>query len=148
MGPHPELRQDNETATDSDCHTCHGRLSPYADPATGEPGWQVTTRSRSLTVAVAAGLAVRTADDWHRTRLGTPVLPVTVLGTDAGTLRCQLTAPPCPGVLAVAHVTVNGPATWPAHGNLSVRAVLVTTRMGRVIRYLIPVFTSTRKPAA
>jgi hypothetical protein len=49
-------------------------------------------------------------------------------------------------VLAVAHVTAASPAAWPAHGRLSVRAVLVTTRMGRVIRYLIPEFTTTRKP--
>jgi hypothetical protein len=147
--PHPGLRQDNETTTDRDCHTWDGQLSPYADSATGQPGWQVTTPSRPLAAAVAAGLAVRTAGGQYRARLGTPVLAVLVLDAGAGTLRCRLTARPCPGVLAVAKVTASLPAAaWPAHGNLSVRAVLITTRTGRVIRYLLPEFTPARKPEA
>ena len=32
---------------------CDGRLSPWADAVTDAPGWQITTRSRRLAVAVA-----------------------------------------------------------------------------------------------
>jgi len=31
---------------------CDGQLSPRADAVTGTPGWQITTRSRRLAVAV------------------------------------------------------------------------------------------------
>ena len=34
-----------------------GRLSPGGDTATDAPGWQITTRSRRLAVAVAATLS-------------------------------------------------------------------------------------------
>ena len=30
------------------CHSRDGRLSPWAAPVTGEPGWQITTPSRRL----------------------------------------------------------------------------------------------------
>ena len=34
-----------------------GRLSPWAAPVTDAPGWQITTRSRCLAVAVATTLS-------------------------------------------------------------------------------------------
>jgi hypothetical protein len=38
-------------------HPCDGRLSPWADAAACAPGWQITTASRRLAVAVATTVA-------------------------------------------------------------------------------------------
>lgn len=135
-----------------------GCLSPWAGLATGEPGWQITTRARRLAVAVATvcGGTVHGHEkgEWHA-RITQPVLTVVVTGAGAGTLWCRLGVTPESGVFAVAFahwqaaIVVEHPLTgFPAPGQLSVRDFRLTTRMHRTVRYLIPVFTpGTSKPA-
>lgn len=133
-------------------------LSPWAAPVTGAPGWQITTRSRRLAVAavVLASGTVRTPEkgEWLA-RLPAAVLAVMAVNSDADTLRCRLSARPDLGVLVLAFApwpaatVLECPVTaLPAPGQLSVRDVRVTTRMGRTVRYLIPAFTTTSKEGA
>ncbi len=129
-----------------------GRLSPWAGPAADAPGWQITTRSRRLAVAVTAvmsGATVRShpKGEWHA-RIPQAVLMVVVIGAGTGALRCRLSARPDYGVFVqafapwpVTTVLKCPPAALPAQGRLSVRDVRVVTRMGRTVRYLVPVFT-------
>jgi hypothetical protein len=130
-----------------------GRLSPWADAATDVPGWQVTTRSRRLAVAVATttpGGSVHSHEkgQWQA-RIPQAVLMVVVISADAGALWCHLSAKPDSGVYALtfspwsAATVLKCPLTaLPAPGRLWVRDVRVTTRMGRTVRFLIPVFTT------
>ena len=132
----------------------YGRLSPWADAAAGAPGWQITTPSRRLAVAVTdaiPGAAVYShkKEEWEA-RIPQPVLMVTLIGADAGALWCRLNAQPDSGVLTLsfapwpAATVLQSPLTeLPAQGRLSVRDMRVTTRMGRTVRYLIPAFTTT-----
>jgi hypothetical protein len=133
---------------------CDGHLSPRADPVTGAPGWQVTTgRSRRLAAAVAASISGGTVrshqkGEWQA-RIPQAVLMVVVIDADAGTLWCCLTVRPSLGVFGLAFApwpaarVLRCPLTaLPARGRLSVRDVRVTTRMGRTVRYLIPVFST------
>ena len=87
------------------------RLSPWAAPVTGAPGWQITTRSRRLAVAAAAlaGGTVHTPGkgEWLA-RLPAAILAVVAVGADGGALRCRLSAQPDLGVLVLAF------APWPA----------------------------------
>ncbi|HEY6314283.1 MAG TPA: hypothetical protein VIY52_26285 [Streptosporangiaceae bacterium] len=134
-------------------HPDAGRLSPWADAATDTPGWQITTRSRRLAVAVATtvpGGTVRsdTKGQWQA-RLPQPVLMVTLIAADNGTLWCRLDTQPDSAVYALtfspwsAATVLKCPLTaLPALGRLSVRDVRVTTRMGRTVRFLIPAFTT------
>ena len=134
-------------------HSRDGRLSPWADPVTGEPGWQITTPSRRLAVAVAMILTGGTAHphekgEWQA-RLPEAVLTVTALGADAGVLRCRLSAQPSLGAFTLSFapwptaLVLRCPLTaLPAQGRLSVRDVRLATRMGRTVRYLIPAFTT------
>jgi hypothetical protein len=130
-----------------------GCLSPWADATADVPGWQLTTRSRRLAVAMATvtGGTVHSHEqgEWHA-RIPQPVLTVVVIGVSADTLRCRLSTQPPPGVVALgfapwpAATVLTCPVTaLPAQGQLSVRDVRVTTRMGRTVRYLIPAFTTT-----
>ena len=73
---------------------------------------------------------------------------VVVIGADTGALRCHLSARPHYGVFVLAFApwpvttVLKCPlAALPAQGRLSVRDVRVITRMGRTVRYLVPVFT-------
>jgi hypothetical protein len=128
-----------------------GRLNPWADAAADAPGWQITTRSRRLAVAVATTLSGRTAHshekgEWQA-RIPQPVLVVVVTAVDADALRCRLSAQPDYGVFVlvfspwpVATVLKCPLAALPAQGQLSVRDVRVVTRMGRTVRYLVPAF--------
>ena len=128
-----------------------GRLSPWADAAADAPGWQITTRSRRLAVAVATTLSGRTVHchgqgEWQA-RIPHAALMVVVIAADADALRCRLSAQPHYGVfvLAVAPwpaaTVLKCPlAALPAQGQLSVRDVRVITRMGRTVRYLVPAF--------
>ena len=132
---------------------CDGRLSPWANPVTGAPGWQITTGSRRLALAVATivpGGTVRAhqKSEWQA-RLPEAVLTVTALDANAGVLRCRLSAQPCPGAFALPFapwpttLVLRCPLTaLPAQGQLSVRDVRLVTRMGRTVRYLIPAFTT------
>jgi hypothetical protein len=129
-----------------------GCLSPCAAPATGAPGWQITTRSRRLAAAVAATITGGTVHpqekgEWQA-RLPDAVLMVVALRADADTLRCRLSAQPSLGVFALTFapwpctLVLRYPQTaLPAQGRLWVRDVRVTTRMSRTVRYLIPAFT-------
>ena len=87
------------------------RLSPWAAPVTGAPGWQITTRSRRLAVAAVAfaGGTVHTPEkgEWLA-HLPAAILEVVAVGANAGALRCRLSARPDLGVLVVAF------APWPA----------------------------------
>jgi hypothetical protein len=127
-------------------------LSPWAAPATDAPGWQITTRSRRLAAAVATahtgGTVHRHQDGEWLARLPQAVLAVAALDADAGALRCHLSARPPLGVFTLTFapwpvaIVLRCPLTaLPAQGELSVREVRVTTRMGRTVRYLIPAFT-------
>ena len=82
------------------CHSRDGRLSLWAAPVTGAPGWQVTTRSRRLALALAVASIVpcgtvrsHEKGEWQA-RLPEAILTVTALGADAGVLRCRLSAQP------------------------------------------------------
>ena len=128
-----------------------GRLSPWADAAADAPGWQITTRSRRLAMAVATTLSGKTVHchekgEWQA-RIPHAVLTVVVIAADADTLRCHLSAQPHHGVLVLAFApwpaatVLKCPlAALPAQGQLSVRDVRVITRMGRTVRYLVPAF--------
>jgi hypothetical protein len=130
-----------------------GCLSPWADPVLDVPGWQITTRSRPLAETAAStvpGGTVRTHEkgQWQA-RLPETVLAVVVIGADAGSLRCHLSAAPAAGVLILTFapwppllVVRCRLAALPAPGRLAVRDVRLTTRMGRTVRYLIPAFTA------
>ena len=129
-----------------------GRLSPWAGAAADAPGWQITTQSHQLAAAVATTLSGRTVrcrekGEWHA-RIPHAVLMVVVTAVDADALRCRLSAQPDYGVFVlafapwpVATVLKCPLAALPAQGRLSVRDVRVVTRMGRTVRYLVPVFT-------
>jgi hypothetical protein len=130
-----------------------GKISPRADPVTGTPGWQITTQSRRLAVAVAAisgGAAHNHGKGEWRASIPQSLLMVTVVAADDGTLWCRLETEPKIGVFTMAFAPWP-PATvlkcslgeLPTRGRLSVRDVRVTTRMGRTVRYLIPAFTTT-----
>jgi hypothetical protein len=128
-----------------------GRLSPWAG-TTDALGWQVTTRSRRLAVAVTINVPggtvhFRTKGEWQA-RLPQAVLMVTLISADTGTLWCRLDTQPDSGVYALnfkpwsAAAVLKCPLTvLPVSGKLSVRDVRVTTRMGRTVRFLIPAFT-------
>jgi len=128
-----------------------GRLSPWADAVADAPGWQITTRSRRLAVAVATTLSGRTGHchgqgEWQA-RIPHAVLMVMVIAADADALRCRLSAQPQYGVFVLAFApwpaatVLKCPlAALPAQGQLSVREVRVVTRMGRTVRYLVPAF--------
>jgi hypothetical protein len=134
-------------------HSRDARLSPWADPVTGALGWQITTGSRRLAMAVAAIVPAGTVrshekSEWQA-RLPEAILTVTVLGADVGVLRCRFSAQPSFGAFTLSF------APWPTalvlrcplmalptQGQLSVRDVLLATRMGRTVRYLIPAFTT------
>ena len=132
---------------------CDGRLMPWTDSVTGTLGWQMHTASRRLAVAVAivtsGTVHSHEQGGWHA-RIPQSVLTVVVIDASADTLRCRLSTQPPLGVFTLAFApwpaatVLKCPATaLPAHGQLSVRDVRVTTRMGRTVRYLIPAFTTT-----
>ena len=132
---------------------CDGRLSPRADAVTDAPGWQITTQSRRLAVAVTTtipGATVHTHEkgEWQA-RIPRAVLMVVVIDVGAGAVRCQLSTHPDAGVFALAFgpwpaaTVLKCPlSALPAQGRLSVRDVRVITRMGRTVRYLVPEFTT------
>jgi hypothetical protein len=132
---------------------CDGRLSPWADAATDTPGWQITTRSRRLAVAVTTTIPGASAQfhkkgEWQA-RIPQAVLMVVVIDADADALQCRLSASPGYGVFVLtfapwsaAAVLKCPPTALPAQGRLSVRDVRIITRMGRTVRYLVPEFTT------
>jgi hypothetical protein len=131
---------------------CDGRLSPWADAATDTPGWQITTRSRRLAVAVTVGVSgatIHSHEKGWKARMPHPVLMVVVIDAGSDALRCHLSAHPDSGVCTLAFApwptatVLKCPQTaLPARGRLAVRDVRVITRMGRTVRYLVPTFTT------
>ncbi|HLM89107.1 MAG TPA: hypothetical protein VK284_08770 [Streptosporangiaceae bacterium] len=132
-----------------------GFLSPWAVPVIGAPGWQITTWSRRLAVAVAVAATVSGGTvcspekgEWQA-RLPEAVLTVVAIDADADTLWCRLSAQPSAGVFTLTFAPWPAPVVFrclltalPAEGQLWVRDVRVTTRMGRTVRYLIPAFST------
>jgi hypothetical protein len=128
-----------------------GRLTPWADPVTGTLGWQVTAPSRRLTALIAetapaATISARGKREWHA-HIPQTVLTVTVMNADTAALQCTLSIHPHSEVLILAFApwpaatVLQCPMTaLPAYGALSVRDVRMTTRMGRIVRYLVPEF--------
>jgi hypothetical protein len=133
---------------------CDGRLSPWADAAADAPGWQITTRSRRLAIAVTAavsGATVHPHEKGWQTRMPHAVLMVVVIDAGTDALRCNLSAHPDSdsGVFTLtfapwpaATVLKCPQAALPVQGRLAVRDVRVITRMGRTVRYLVPEFTT------
>jgi hypothetical protein len=131
---------------------CDGRLSPRADAVTGTPGWQITTRSRRLAIAVTDGVSGATVHPHEKgwqTRMPHAVLMVVVIDAGTDALRCNLSAHPDSGVFTLifapwpaAAVLKCPQAALPAQGCLAVRDVRVITRMGRTVRYLVPELTT------
>jgi hypothetical protein len=127
-----------------------GRLAPWAD-ASGQLGWHAVTASHALAVVVAGaadGIVQKDGSGQWRARIPHPEIPAAAVRADDRSLWCRLgdgtgsgiftltAAPWTPGELAACPLSA-----LPAAGRLSVRAVLLTTRMGRIIRYLSPAFT-------
>jgi hypothetical protein len=105
---------------------------------------------REGTVALAGGTVHTPEKGEWLARLPAAILAVMAVNADADALQCRLSAGPDLGVLVLAFApwpastVLKCPVTaLPAQGQLSVRDVRVTTRMGRTVRYLIPAFTTT-----
>lgn len=80
-------------------------------------------------------------------RIPQAVITVTILNADADALQCSVRILPHPGLFNLAFapwpadmVVKCPPAALPASGILSVRDLRITTRMGRIVRYLVPEF--------
>jgi hypothetical protein len=128
--------------------THDGRLSPWAGPPARIPGWQVVTTSRETAVSVAgfAGGTVTSErkGEWQA-RIAHATITAIAVHSDTDTLWCRLGT----GIFILAFTpwpqsAVAGipPDDMPAAGRLTVRAVLMTTRMGRTVRFLVPQFTA------
>lgn len=135
----------------SSCHRRDGQMAPWADES-GRLGWHAVTGSHALAVAVAgsAGGAVH-AHDGGQWRACIPQATVTAVavGADERALWCRLSDETGSGVFTLpaapwtpAELAACPLSDLPAAGRLSVRAVLLTTRMGRTVRSLSPTFTS------
>jgi hypothetical protein len=128
-----------------------GRLAPWADPVTNTLGWQVTAPSRRLAALIAdtapaAAIAAHGKREWHA-HIPQAVLAVTVMNADTVALQCTLSIHPHSEIFIltfspwpVTFVLKCPVAALPAYGTLTVRDVRMTTRMGRIVRYLIPEF--------
>lgn len=127
-----------------------GRLTPRAHPVTGALGWQALTVSRRTAVAVATvtgGTVHPLGKGEWQARIPETAIAVTVTDADSGKIWCRLAGRPDSGILTVSvtpwtiATVLKCPVTaLPAQGKLSVRDVRVTTRMGRIVRYLVPEF--------
>jgi hypothetical protein len=130
------------------CTCTPGRLAPRADPVTGALEWHVTTPSRELAALIAeASGGTISAHDKYQVRIPQPILTSTILSADAEALQCTVTIHPHPGLFILAfapwpaNTVIKYPlASLPADGILSVRDLRVKTRMGRIVRYLVPEF--------
>jgi len=105
-----------------------------------------------MATTLTGGTVHRHEDGEWQARLPQAVLAVAALDADAGTLHCRLSARPPLGVFTLTFapwpvaIVLRCPLTaLPAQGELSVRDVRVTTRMGRTVRYLIPAFAAAQR---
>lgn len=128
--------------------TNDGRLSPWAGPPARIPGWQVIATSRKTAVAVAeiadGTVSAAQKSEWQ-VRIPHAHLDAIAVKADTETLWCRLGT----GIFILAFtpwpvsaVVKIPPADMPVAGRLSARAVLITTRMGRNVRFLVPEFTA------
>jgi hypothetical protein len=73
---------------------------------------------------------------------------VLAINADADALWCHLTSQPDSGVFTLEFApwpvgtVLKCSREFPVQGRLIARDVRVTTRMGRTVRYLVPVFTT------
>jgi hypothetical protein len=121
-----------------------GRLAPSADPVTGALGWQLITPSRRLAALVAETVSAHEKGEWQA---HIPQAAIAVIVINASALHCTLSIPPHSELFSLAFApwpastVLKCPVTsLPARGTLSVRDVRMTTRMGRIVRYLVPEF--------
>jgi hypothetical protein len=96
--------------------------------------------------APAGTISAREKGQWQ-VNIPQAVLAVTVMNADTAALNCTLSIHPHPEVFILAFApwpaatVLKCPVTaLPAPGTLSVRDVRMTTRMGRIVRYLVPEF--------
>lgn len=139
-----------EGITQETCTCTCGQLAPRAEPVTDALGWQVTTPSRELAALVAeksAGTVSAAEKGKWQARIPQPVLTVTVINADTVALQCTVRIHPHPELFTLkfapwpAATVLKCPlAALPARGTLSAQDVRMTTRMGRIVRYLIPEF--------
>ena len=130
------------------CTCTPGRLTPRADPVTGALEWHVTTPSRELAALIAeASGGTISAHAKCQVRIPKAVLTSTILSADADALQCTVRINPHPDLFILAFapwpadMVIKYPlAALPADGILSVRDLRVKTRMGRIVRYLVPEF--------
>ena len=128
-----------------------GRLAPWADPVTGALGWQLTTPSRRLTALVAetepeGTIFAHEKGEWQ-VHIQKAVLTVTVVNADTAAKHCTIRIRPHSELFILAFApwpaatVLKCPVTaLPARGTLSVRDIRMKTRMGRIVRYLVPEF--------
>jgi len=145
------MSEDSQAGAQSSLPQHDARLIPWADPVAGTLGWKITTQSNGLAVAIAAvtrGTVRSEGGEWQ-TRIPRAALSVIVLNAGESSLQCRLSTMPDSGTLLLifapwpaATVLKCPPPALPAHGQLTACEFLLTTRMGRIVRYLIPVFTT------
>jgi hypothetical protein len=133
------------------CTCTPGQLAPWAELVTGALGWQVTTPSRRLAALIAetipAGkISANKKGEWQ-VHIQQVVLAVTVINAGTAALQCMIDINPSSDVFTLifapwstATVLKCSVTALPARGTLSVRDVRMTTRMGRIVRYLVPEF--------
>jgi hypothetical protein len=132
------------------CTCTPARLAPWAEPVTDTLGWQATTTSRRLAALIAetfsGTISAHQKGEWQ-VHIPQAALTVTVMNADTAALQCTLTIYPHPEAFIVAFApwaaatVLKCPlAALPVRGTLSVRDVRMTTRMGRIVRYLVPAF--------
>jgi hypothetical protein len=126
-------------------------LTPAA-PATG-PVWDITTsrrRAQAIAAAIPSTTTSRTPAGQWTARIPRPALTVTALAVTAEGLKATLDDAPDAGPLTLtfhpwtpADIMPDDPPELPAPGQLTIRVIIIRTRMDRTIRYLIPAFTTT-----
>jgi len=123
-----------------------GCLAPSADPVTGALGWQVITPSRRLAALVAETVSVHETGEWQA-HIPQRAIAVTVMNADTAAQYCTLSIHPHTELLILAFAPWSAPTvlkcpvtSLPARGTLSVRDIRMTTRMSRIVRYLVPEF--------
>jgi hypothetical protein len=133
------------------CTCTPGQLAPRAEPVTDTLGWQVTTPSHRLAALIAETIPAGkiSAHEKRKWQVHIPqaVLAVTVINAGTTELQCTVDISPSSGVFTLEFTpwstatVLKCPVTaLPACGMLSVRDVRMTTRMGRIVRYLVPEF--------
>lgn len=129
--------------------TRENQLVPWAGPPARIPGWLAITESRKAAAdvaAIAGGTVTSEQEGQWQARIPKARIDATAVTADTRSLRCRIgdgifilefTPWPQSAVITIP------PDDMPATGKLTVRAVLMTTRMRRTVRFLLPEFTAT-----